>query len=56
MGVMSGVEQMLSDLSGFFGLFSSLFDALPTVCRLLLSFAFGAVVLLGLLNMIIRSS
>ena len=56
MGIMSGVQQMLSDLSGFFALFSSFFDSLPTVCRLLISFGFGMVVLLGLLNMIVRSA
>ncbi|MBR2883482.1 MAG: hypothetical protein IKB93_01705 [Clostridia bacterium] len=56
MGVMSGITQMLADLGDFFALFSSFFDALPTVCKLLIYFVFGGIVLMGLLNMILRST
>ena len=55
MGVMSGISQLFNDLGSCMSFFSGLFDLLPLPIKLLIYFAFGGVVLLGLMQMFLRS-
>ena len=45
---------MFSGLSEFFKLWRDMFDCLPLVCKLLIYFSFGGILLLCLLRMLVN--
>lgn len=55
MGVMTGISQLFSDLGSCMSFFAGMFGLLPLAVKLLIYFAFGGVVLLGLMQMFLRS-
>ena len=54
MGLMAGITQLFTDLGVCMAFFASMFSLLPMVIQLLIYFVFGAMLLLGLMNMILR--
>lgn len=54
MGVMAGITQLFTDLGGCMSFFAAVFSLLPLVLQLVIYFAFGGVILLGLMKMILR--
>lgn len=55
MGVMTGITQLFTDLGACMSFFASIFALLPLAVQLVIYFAFGGVLLLGLMKMILRS-
>lgn len=52
MNVIYNISQMFSGLNDLWFFFQGFWSALPVSCQLLLSFSFGAVMLIGLLKMV----
>lgn len=52
MGVLSNLRNLFSGLPDFFKMFRDMFDCLPIVCRVLIYFGFGGVLLLYLVQML----
>ena len=54
MGLMSGITQLFTDLGVCMAFFAQIFSFLPLVIQLVIYFAFGGLVLFGLMKMIQR--
>lgn len=54
MGLMTGISQLFTDLGQCMSFFASMFLLLPLAVQLLIYFAFGGMILLGLMKMILR--
>lgn len=54
MGLMSGITQLFTDLGECMSFFAAMFSLLPLVVQLVIYFAFGGMILLGLMKMIFR--
>lgn len=52
MGFLNNVRSLFRGVAELFSFFGGLFDALPLVCRVLIYFGFGGVMLLCLFQML----
>lgn len=55
MGLMTGITQLFTDLGDCMSFFAAMFSLLPLAVQLVIYFAFGGMILLGLMKMIQRS-
>lgn len=56
MGMITLVRQLTVELSSVMSFFSEFWTCLPLLCRVLISFVFGAILLLGFMQFLVRST
>lgn len=56
MGLLTLFQQLVIDLGNAMSFFAEFWTCLPLLCRVLMSFVFGAILLLGLMQFFVRSA